>query len=54
MRSALQELLTEKTSLLADGATGTNFMEMGLAPGFPPDSPPAAEGATGAHGIRRR
>ena len=22
---------------MADGATGTNFMEMGLEPGFPPD-----------------
>lgn len=37
MRSSLQALLTEKAILLADGATGTNFMEMGLEPGFPPD-----------------
>ena len=37
MRSSLQNLLAEKAILLADGATGTNFMEMGLEPGFPPD-----------------
>jgi len=37
MRSSLQALLDEKPILLADGATGTNFMEMGLEPGFPPD-----------------
>jgi 5-methyltetrahydrofolate--homocysteine methyltransferase len=37
MRSSLQVLLAEKAILLADGATGTNFMEMGLEPGFPPD-----------------
>lgn len=37
MRSSLQALLNEKQILLADGATGTNFMEMGLEPGFPPD-----------------
>ncbi len=37
MRIALQDLLSEKPILLADGATGTNFMDMGLEPGFPPD-----------------
>ena len=37
MRSSLQDLLDQKPLLLADGATGTNFMEMGLEPGFPPD-----------------
>ena len=37
MRKTLTELLQEKQLLLADGATGTNFMSMGLEPGFPPD-----------------
>ncbi|MEP2943541.1 MAG: betaine--homocysteine S-methyltransferase [Hyphomicrobiales bacterium] len=37
MRTSLPDLLNEKQILLADGATGTNFMEMGLEPGFPPD-----------------
>ena len=37
MRSSLQAMLAKKPLLLADGATGTNFMEMGLEPGFPPD-----------------
>lgn len=37
MRITLEKLLAEKPLLLADGATGTNFMEMGLEPGFPPD-----------------
>ena len=37
MRITLQELLAQKHLLLADGATGTNFMEMDLEPGFPPD-----------------
>ncbi len=37
MRISLQDLLSQKPLLLADGATGTNFMEMGLEPGFPPD-----------------
>ena len=37
MRISLEKLLMEKPLLLADGATGTNFMEMGLEPGFPPD-----------------
>ncbi len=37
MRISLSDLLNQKQLLLADGATGTNFMEMGLEPGFPPD-----------------
>lgn len=37
MRVSLEKLLSEKKLLLADGATGTNFMGMGLEPGFPPD-----------------
>ncbi len=37
MRISLQDLLAQKSILLADGATGTNFMGMGLEPGFPPD-----------------
>ena len=37
MRISLEKLLAERDILLADGATGTNFMEMGLEPGFPPD-----------------
>lgn len=37
MRSTLQALLEKHSVLLADGATGTNFMNMGLEPGFPPD-----------------
>ena len=37
MRTSLPDLFNEKQLLLADGATGTNFMEMGLEPGFPPD-----------------
>lgn len=37
MRISLQDLLDKRNILLADGATGTNFMEMGLEPGFPPD-----------------
>ena len=37
MRISLQDLLTQRALILADGATGTNFMEMGLEPGFPPD-----------------
>ena len=36
MRIKLETLLSQKHLLLADGATGTNFMEMGLEPGFPP------------------
>jgi len=37
MRISLVELRNRKKIILADGATGTNFMEMGLEPGFPPD-----------------
>lgn len=37
MRITLAELLAQKHLLLADGATGTNFMEMDLEPGYPPD-----------------
>ncbi|MGB6230631.1 MAG: betaine--homocysteine S-methyltransferase [Litorimonas sp.] len=37
MRISLYDLLQQKSLLLADGATGTNFMHMGLEPGFPPD-----------------
>jgi len=37
MRISLESLLAQKPLILADGATGTNFMEMGLEPGFPPD-----------------
>jgi len=37
MRISLQELLEQKRLVLADGATGTNFMDMDLEPGFPPD-----------------
>lgn len=37
MRISLEELLSQKQIVLADGATGTNFMKMGLEPGFPPD-----------------
>lgn len=37
MRISLQALLAQKQLLLADGATGTNFMEMDLEPGYPPD-----------------
>ena len=37
MRASLEKLLSEKKLLLADGATGTNLMDMGLEPGFPPD-----------------
>lgn len=37
MRISLYDLLQRKPLLLADGATGTNFMHMGLEPGFPPD-----------------
>ncbi|MEO1066359.1 MAG: betaine--homocysteine S-methyltransferase, partial [Pseudomonadota bacterium] len=37
MRISLQDLLNQRKLLLADGASGTNFMHMGLEPGFPPD-----------------
>ncbi|WP_350334903.1 betaine--homocysteine S-methyltransferase [Coralliovum pocilloporae] len=35
--SKLQDLITEKGVLLADGATGTNFFGMGLESGNPPE-----------------
>lgn len=37
MRSTLESLLELGRPLLADGATGTNFMGMGLGPGEPPE-----------------
>lgn len=37
MRSSLAELLELGRPLLADGATGTNYMGMGLGPGEPPE-----------------
>lgn len=37
MRTTLDELLALDRPLLADGATGTNFFEMGLGPGEPPE-----------------
>ncbi len=37
MRTSLAELLSERPVLLADGATGTNYMGMGLGPGEPPE-----------------
>ena len=37
MRTTLDALLALGGPLLADGATGTNFMDMGLGPGEPPE-----------------
>ena len=37
MSDLLAKLLTERDYLLADGATGTNLMAMGLPPGRAPD-----------------
>lgn len=37
MRTSLSELLETRPALLADGATGTNYMERGLGPGDPPE-----------------
>lgn len=37
MTSKLQKLLADRRWLLADGATGTNLFEMGLASGEPPE-----------------
>jgi len=37
MRTTLAALLESKPVLLADGATGTNYMERGLGPGEPPE-----------------
>ena len=35
--SRLEDLLAEKGTLLADGATGTNLFDMGLTSGDPPE-----------------
>ena len=37
MSQLLVDLLEERDTLLADGATGTNLMAMGLPAGQPPD-----------------
>lgn len=37
MRTSLSDLLHDRPFLLADGATGTNYMERGLGPGDPPE-----------------
>jgi methionine synthase I (cobalamin-dependent) len=37
MRISLADLLETRTVVLADGATGTNYMERGLGPGDPPE-----------------
>lgn len=37
MRTSLADLLETRTVVLADGATGTNYMERGLGPGEPPE-----------------
>ena len=37
MRISLDHLLSTGRTLLADGATGTNYMTMGLGPGEPPE-----------------
>lgn len=37
MRTSLADLLATRPTLLADGATGTNYFEMGLAAGEPPE-----------------
>lgn len=37
VRSSLDDLLSSRPVLLADGATGTNFFEMGLEAGEPPE-----------------
>jgi 5-methyltetrahydrofolate--homocysteine methyltransferase len=37
MRTTLESLLEHGQPLLADGATGTNYMGMGLGPGEPPE-----------------
>jgi 5-methyltetrahydrofolate--homocysteine methyltransferase len=36
-RTSLSELLTTRKVLLADGATGTNYFQMGLSSGEPPE-----------------
>ncbi len=37
MRASLSDLLDAHAALVADGATGTNYMQMGLGPGEPPE-----------------
>ena len=37
MQATLESLLDLGIPLLADGATGTNYMGMGLGPGEPPE-----------------
>ncbi len=37
MRATLSDLLATHPALLCDGATGTNYMQMGLGPGDPPE-----------------
>lgn len=37
MRSSLGDLLSSRSVLLADGATGTNYFQMGLGAGEPPE-----------------
>jgi methionine synthase I (cobalamin-dependent) len=37
MRASLPELLATNSAIMCDGATGTNFMQMGLGPGDPPE-----------------
>lgn len=37
MRTTLTDLLDSRAVIVADGATGTNYMEMGLGPGDPPE-----------------
>lgn len=37
MRTSLGDLLGSRPVLLADGATGTNYFQMGLGPGEPPE-----------------
>jgi 5-methyltetrahydrofolate--homocysteine methyltransferase len=37
MRASLADLLNSRTALVCDGATGTNYMGMGLGPGDPPE-----------------
>lgn len=37
MRSSLQDLLAARPVLLADGATGTNYFQLGLGAGDPPE-----------------
>jgi methionine synthase I (cobalamin-dependent) len=37
VRTTLHELLADRAVLLADGATGTNYFQMGLGPGDPPE-----------------